>query len=287
MQTFCPVLGRPSSVRPTAFSHGPWQLVRCEETGFVFLQDPPSYDEVATEFAWEKTFEQEKQSRENTEPAVQKLSKRFKDWRTHTFRNRNRFLDLTERTVRDAQEVQVLDVGTGRGHRIRSYCQALGQRGIQAIPSGIEISAELSKIADDLFRPLGGRVVTAPAMLGVEQFPESSFDIVVMSCYLEHEARPLEVLQRIRPAIKEDGVILIKVPNFNSLNRYWRQGRWCGFRYPDHVNYFTPRTLRLLAEQAEYEMLPQSWSDRLPTSDNMYAVFQRPPASVSLRSKAA
>ena len=96
-----------------------------------------------------------------------------------------------------------------------------------------------------------------------------------MSCYLEHEARPLEVLQRAHSILKKHGIIVVKVPNYNSFNRFWRGGRWCGFRFPDHVNYFTPKTLRILAGQAGYQLQHQRLSDRPPTSDNMYAVLRK------------
>ena len=28
--------------------------------------------------------------------------------------------------------------------------------------------------------------------------------------------------------------------------------RWCGFRYPDHLNYFTPKTLAAMAGEAGF-----------------------------------
>ena len=37
------------------------------------------------------------------------------------------------------------------------------------------------------------------------------------------------------------------MPNFGSVNRRVSGSQWCGFRYPDHVNYFTPQSLRTMA----------------------------------------
>jgi SAM-dependent methyltransferase len=96
-----------------------------------------------------------------------------------------------------------------------------------------------------------------------------------MSSFLEHEAKPLELLRELRRALRPDGAVIIKVPNFASWNRSVRGGRWCGFRYPDHVNYFTPDTLARLAAEAGYRVARQRASDRAPTSDNMYAVLER------------
>lgn len=94
-----------------------------------------------------------------------------------------------------------------------------------------------------------------------------------MSSFLEHEAKPFELLRELRRVLRPDGAVVIKVPNFACWNRALRGNRWCGFRYPDHVNYFTPTTLARLAAEAGYRVVRQRASDRVPTSDNMYAVL--------------
>jgi hypothetical protein len=75
--------------------------------------------------------------------------------------------------------------------------------------------------------------------------------------------------------LRPNGVAVIKVPNYVSWNRYLRGPKWCGFRFPDHVNYFTPATLRQMAEDIGYRVIIR-WQDRLPTDDNVWAVLQRP-----------
>jgi len=68
--------------------------------------------------------------------------------------------------------------------------------------------------------------------------------------------------------------IIIKVPNYASVNRKIRGARWCGFRWPDHVNYFTPATLHMMALKAGLELVRMTFLDRNPLSDSMYAILQ-------------
>jgi len=96
-----------------------------------------------------------------------------------------------------------------------------------------------------------------------------------MSSFLEHECRPLSLLKQLHPILKSKGVIILKVPNFACWNRIIRGRKWCGFRYPDHVNYFTPRTLRRLAQEAGFTVSRQNYLDKFPLSDNMYAVLTK------------
>ena len=70
----------------------------------------------------------------------------------------------------------------------------------------------------------------------------------------------------------------VKVPNYACFNRTVRGDRWCGFRWPDHVNYFTPRTLREMVESAGLRIARMNFFDRHPFSDNMYAVLEKPAA---------
>jgi hypothetical protein len=78
------------------------------------------------------------------------------------------------------------------------------------------------------------------------------------------------VLSELHRTLAPGGVALIKVPNHASLNRRVTGRKWCGYRYPDHLNYFTPASLRRMAEACGYEARFGP-TDRLPTSDNMYA----------------
>ncbi|MFX1343480.1 MAG: class I SAM-dependent methyltransferase [Promethearchaeota archaeon] len=54
----------------------------------------------------------------------------------------------------------------------------------------------------------------------VENFDsEDKYDVVLMSHVLEHLDNPVEILRKLKKFVKKDGVILILVPNANSLHR--------------------------------------------------------------------
>ena len=279
MHCVSPILGKETAVRSTAYGNGTWDLVQCQESGFVFLLNPPSYAEVADEYAWEKTFQDERKKRQQQEPWVVKLSDWYKTWRTRVAPDRDKMFALAQQHVPTTGPLKALDVGSGEGHRAVSFCEKFRTRGVEVIPYGIEISEHLARTSRKKLARLGGSVIKDNALNGISRFPAETFDVVLMSCYLEHEAKPLDVLCRTHGALKRNGLIIVKVPNFASFNRVYRGSRWCGFRFPDHVNYFTPATLRVLAERAGYEMLKQGLRDCLPTSDNMYAVLRKRPSA--------
>lgn len=288
VQRLCPILGRPTDVEETEFSRGGWRLVRCRETGLVFLPDPPPYEALEEEFAWERTHSAEIERRLADEPVFARFSRGWKHARQRVLPSRNRIAELALRLLlrrrldhdrRANRPIVALDLGCAGGDRMLDLCDRFATKGLAVVPIGLEISKALAAQAAEAFGPRGGRVLQSSAVDGAESLELGSLDLVLMSSFLEHEAQPLELLRRLQPKLRSNGTIVLKVPNFACWNRALRGGKWCGFRYPDHVNYFTPATLARLAAEAGYEVLPAAFGDRLPLSDNMYASLAPRPSA--------
>ena len=115
-QQLCPLVERETTVQATPYSRDRWNIVRCQETNFVYLANPPEYDELADEFAWEKTYQAEAQRRRQAEPLVSRLSQlaiRLKSW---LFPRRNKMSSLVCQNISPQQpRLRVLDIGCGDG----------------------------------------------------------------------------------------------------------------------------------------------------------------------------
>ena len=75
--------------------------------------------------------------------------------------------------------------------------------------------------------------------------------------------------------------MIVKVPNYASFNRRIRGRRWCGYRFPEHVNYFTPDTLTAMLEQCGFAIERCNLSDRFPLNDNLWVIARK--AAMSAR----
>jgi SAM-dependent methyltransferase len=135
---------------------------------------------------------------------------------------------------------KVKEIGCGDG----SYLDHL--RAARCIPSGIEPSVRSRQIAVGRGHRVEEGYVTADRDLD-----GAPFDAFVTRQVLEHVADIHGFLAGIRRNLKPDAVGLVEVP---SLDKLLADCRYYDF-FPDHVNYFSARTLRLALEMNGFEVM--------------------------------
>ncbi len=89
-------------------------------------------------------------------------------------------------------------------------------------------------------------------------FPEGHFDVVNATEVLEHLPRPKDDLAEIRRVLRADGILHVTVPNYQCLAILVRRNLFSLNAPPQHINYFTPKTLTLLLEQSGFQVLQLS-----------------------------
>jgi SAM-dependent methyltransferase len=275
----CPLLERESCSVPLADAPPPWSLRQCSTTGFVYLANPPAQDSFREELAWEVTYAREAERRRMSEPFLYGLSSACKAFR-HRFLRRNKMVCLVRSLVlkagrRDVSStIRLVDIGCAQGSLPLKVAARLPKSLASRVePIGLEISTHLAAYADAELRSHGGRCIHGTGIEGLATLEPGSVDVIVMSCILEHEIEPLPLLRRCRERLVTGGGIVVKVPNYASIARRLRGPRWCGYRWPDHVNYFTPQTLSAMAAAAGLRVVRMNFFDRTPTSDSLYAIL--------------
>lgn len=252
----CPACEATQATALSAYSPEPWHVACCDFCGFTFLRNPPDYEALEEEFAWEKTYEAKKGAARGStffSPMARRIRNKIGMYRDKTGAFRRWFNDGN-----------VLDIGCGLGHRISP----------PMTPYGIELSVELHKQADQIMRERGGYCQHGAGAQAIWEFDEAMFDGIIMNSYLEHETQVMQVLKGAHRALKPSGAVFVRVPNYGSLNRRLIGAKWCGFRYPDHVNYFTLQSLRDVAARAGFDcQLINTIS--LPVDDNISVLLRK------------
>jgi SAM-dependent methyltransferase len=144
---------------------------------------------------------------------------------------------ITPRTA-DGQQRRLLEIGGGRG-----YLQLAAQKkgwdtiGVEISPHGIK-----SAIAN------GFVVLPIPLDQLCEQYlPHVNyFDLVVFFDFIEHVTDPGLVLRMIRFTLKDEGHIILRVPNTSGTPK---------LHLIDHICHFSPETLSLLLEREGFDVV--------------------------------
>jgi Methyltransferase domain len=260
-QRDCPLCGAAAGrARPLPYAAHGFRVVQCGVCDLAFLDRLPPQHAFEDELAWEVSSVSHAEHRKRVYPMLVALQ-RMTRWRMHLTKREPK--QLLAGLVRPGP---IVDVGCGRGLNLLPPPPGL-------VPYGVEISKSLATAADTAFRAYGGQCVQAPAPEGLASFPRGFFHGAMLIGYIEHEFYPGEALARLREALADDAAVVIKTPNYASLNRRIMGIRWSGFRFPDHVNYFTPATLREIARRAGFTT-HYGLTDRNPVSDSLWAVLR-------------
>jgi len=150
---------------------------------------------------------------------------------------------------------KVLDVGCGDCTSIREI-NFIGAEGY-----GIEPDQNVK----ELVSALGLKVHIG--LFHEMPYEDGFFDYITMSQVLEHIHDPAGLLKDFSRILKNNGQLIIGVPNINSRLRKRFGTRWLNWHVPYHINHFSEVSLRRLASQSGFSVrkirtyTPNLWVD--------------------------
>ncbi len=207
-----------------------FNVVECQGCGLLYINPRPSQEEMGKfypgTYSWKETLEADSFLTE----LVRKLEKAY---RYHLLRDEvSKVAKFTRRG-----SGKVLDVGCGTGDRLDVF----RKKGFETY--GVETSDSAEYARDRLkLNVLKGDLFSA-------HFPDHFFDIVTLYNVLEHTHDPTKVCQEVQRVLKEDGFLLIQVPNKDSFQSKCFKKRWAAFDVPRDLYYFGVETLQSFLEK--------------------------------------
>lgn len=206
------------------FDAGRYAVCRCTTCGQVFVS---GIDLDATKEAYnEKRYFAERNDYIN----------RWQEFSRH-------FQKIIERIKVFKPHGSLLDVGCSVGILL----EVARKNGFDV--QGVEVSTWASAFA----RQKGFDVATGG--LRAAAYPQREFDVIVLNHVLEHIPDPVEILLEARRILKDDGLLVIGVPNFGSWMAAIKKGKWASLQPDQHIWQFTRESLaRVLAKSGYSEL---------------------------------
>jgi 2-polyprenyl-3-methyl-5-hydroxy-6-metoxy-1,4-benzoquinol methylase len=133
---------------------------------------------------------------------------------------------------------KVLDVGCGKGEWLDIF------RDKGCITYGTEYNENLSS-----FAKAKEHIILDGGML---PNLDTKVDLIIFTEVIEHIQNPIQVLEQFKELLSDRGMIYLTTPNFSAPERYILKEDWGVIKYPEHLVYFTPRTLDLALRSSGY-----------------------------------
>lgn len=190
-------------------------LIKCKNCGFVFMEKIPTESELNNYYS-SYAYEGE-----------QYLS-------PLTIESYNTTLDEFEKYRKTNN---LLDVGCGRGF----FLEEAKKRGWNVF------GTEYSDTAIKLLQSKG--ITTFQGQISDYNLPVNEFDVITSFEVIEHINNPNEDLKAINQLMRKGGLFYCTTPNFNSLMRYYLKTDYNVIHYPEHLSYYTKKTLNKVVEQ--------------------------------------
>jgi len=143
-----------------------------------------------------------------------------------------------------SESISLLDIGGGDG--IEAATARAGDNRILKT-----VVVDLDETARERAELRGNEFVCK----SIEDFsPDTQFDLVLALNLIEHVADPRGVLLKAYSLMKSDGMILIKTPNYDSLDcQFFKNNNWGGFHTPRHWVLFNKATISKLLYETGFQ----------------------------------
>ncbi|HCE04667.1 MAG TPA: hypothetical protein DEQ98_15650 [Acidobacteria bacterium] len=226
----CPLCLQPPAPLATDFQG--LSLARCRRCGLQFHSPRPVLEQLATAVY----------GADYHRPDESIADARHQRHYAHQLSRLAKYLDSDRR--------RVLDVGCGAGAFMR-FAEGAGWR-----VDGTDM------VVTDAARTTGGCVWEGE--LPTIDFGGARFDVVRFNHVLEHTRDPLLELRCANALVAPGGILLVGVPNVGGVSPWlksWqsrlrlKSKRWRHYAALHHLWFFTPATLRLVAEAAGFDVV--------------------------------
>lgn len=193
-------------------------LKKCSSCGFVFSERIPTYEELTTHY---DTYSRD----DSISPITLK-----------------RYVELLDYFKKITNLNRIIDVGCGNGHFLKV-----------AKDLGFEThGTEFTDKAIELCEAKG--IQMQKGVLNPENY-DQRFDLITSFEVIEHINNPHGEVDNFHKILRKGGLVYVTTPNFDSISKHILKENWTIVEYPEHLSYYTPKTIQQLFEQHDFKTL--------------------------------
>jgi len=206
---------------------GTFRIVQCNNCSLVFLSPRPPLREIARYYEVDNYFGRD----------IQNIALKINDSRERN----NTFGPVYSLIQSKINKGTILDIGAGTGLFL-SHFKSKGWK-----VDGVELTTDAVSYAEQHYK-----IKLKKGDFFDFHFKKNTLDVVTLNGALEHLYDPLETLTEIFSILKKGGLVVISVPNVESMGRVLFGKDWFPWQPPRHLYHFSPSTLSKMLQRAGF-----------------------------------
>jgi len=200
-----------------------FELVACTACGFRFTAHPPAPDQIGRYYQSD-AYISHTDSKKGIFNTIYQLI------RKQAVASKRKLVTQYSH----CQTGQLLDYGCGTGAFLVEMKSAGWQvEGMEPDPGAASRAAELTS-----------STISHPDQLS--SLPSNAFNVVTMWHVLEHVHDLHGTLAQVKRILKQDGILIVAVPNHTSFDAKHYAEYWAAYDVPRHLHHFSPDSLSKL-----------------------------------------
>lgn len=212
-------------VKDFTVSDESFELVECVACGFRFTANPPEQDQIGRYYQSDAYIS-------HTDSKKGIFNRIYQLIRKQAIASKRKLVIHQSH----CSTGHLLDYGCGTGAFLMEMKSAGWQvQGMEPDPGAASRAAELTS-----------STISHPDQLS--SLPGKSFNVVTMWHVLEHVHDLHGTLEQVKRILKQDGTLIVAVPNHKSFDATHYAEHWAAYDVPRHLHHFSPDSLSKLMQ---------------------------------------
>lgn len=199
-----------------------FQYVKCSNCGLIYLNPRPTRNDILKYYPDEYGPYQKAVKEEGN------ILIRF--MRRRNVSKKRKWIEK----ISNIKNGEILDIGCSTGN----FLYEMKMNGWSTF--GVEISETASKYAQTKLNLNVYKGTLEEYYLDAKQ---EFFDVITFWDVLEHTYSPAKQLEISSKLLQNNGLLIINIPNYNSIDHQLFKGNWVGYDPPRHLYVFNPKLI--------------------------------------------
>jgi predicted SAM-dependent methyltransferase len=233
-----------------------YEILRCKKCTVEFVSPIPTKDELEKFYDNSNiTLDTKNQIKKNIAVLENEHDSPLKIWYI-------KIIDLGKHFCKKSK-LDILEIGSAYGLFVH-LANLLGNNAV-----GTESTRTYSEATDGI---INGKIIYVENNQYEKYFQQNAFDLIYLEHVFEHLANPGPILDKLRLLLRENGIIVILVPNHGSFLARLYGTKWSWVHPPAHLFHYNKTSLSNLLELHNLDVVKGWTGDYLRTIHHFYSL---------------